>query len=488
MLAGRSTEAHVHHSLTQLDITDSDDDRLGRVEVDAVLAPAHHAGQGVAAVWPAGLTDREDRETPICGATTHLGDRLHSGRGVRSRPAAAALIWLDGLATAAAPAIPATSGGLHLACTPAALPVMFALTSPKADERDVARDLFETKPDLLATRAGQTTCCRVTRHAYEPAVGARKATTATRTTRKTEGMAAQPLRITLAGGCRVAMVNGTWDVEVPTGKGACVLARLALAAATSDARRACRSGVARRLPRSWERDLSAVVSRLRRVLRDAPGSAATVRGRAGVYELVLPPGSAVDVVEAERALRRGCAALEDDRDDEALAAARAAADIARRPMVPGARSVWLDDRRAWLRSLLAQALALQVEVAVARRDASGLGAADEAIATEPISERAYENAMRLHLALGEYVAAVDVYTRYRAAFVEELGLPPAPAIEALWAAAQGVLSPEVEAEAVDPSADQPRPGSVHCRSRRPASWVADGCCARSRRRSSGRGW
>ncbi len=27
MLAGRSTEAHVHHSLTQLDITDSDDDR-----------------------------------------------------------------------------------------------------------------------------------------------------------------------------------------------------------------------------------------------------------------------------------------------------------------------------------------------------------------------------------------------------------------------------------------------------------------------------
>ena len=62
-------------------------------------------------------------------------------------------------------------------------------------------------------------------------------------------------------------------------------------------------------------------------------------------------------------LRQARAALEDDRLDEALAASRAAADVARRPMVPGARSVWLDDRRIWLRSLLAQALAVEVEVA-----------------------------------------------------------------------------------------------------------------------------
>ena len=36
------------------------------------------------------------------------------------------------------------------------LPVSFALTSPKLDERDVARDLLESEPRLLATRAGQT--------------------------------------------------------------------------------------------------------------------------------------------------------------------------------------------------------------------------------------------------------------------------------------------------------------------------------------------
>ena len=42
---------------------------------------------------------------------------------------------------------------LHLVCTPAGLPITFALANPKIDEREVARDLFEAEPSLL--RAGQ---------------------------------------------------------------------------------------------------------------------------------------------------------------------------------------------------------------------------------------------------------------------------------------------------------------------------------------------
>jgi len=45
---------------------------------------------------------------------------------------------------------------LHLIATPAGLPVAYALTNPKDDERVVARDLIETDPDLLTHRAGQT--------------------------------------------------------------------------------------------------------------------------------------------------------------------------------------------------------------------------------------------------------------------------------------------------------------------------------------------
>jgi Transposase DDE domain len=45
---------------------------------------------------------------------------------------------------------------LHLVCTPAGLPVTFALANPKVDERDVAIDMFETEPGLLIGRDGQT--------------------------------------------------------------------------------------------------------------------------------------------------------------------------------------------------------------------------------------------------------------------------------------------------------------------------------------------
>lgn len=44
---------------------------------------------------------------------------------------------------------------LHLICTLAGLPVAFALANPKLDERDVARDLLESQPELLDGRVGQ---------------------------------------------------------------------------------------------------------------------------------------------------------------------------------------------------------------------------------------------------------------------------------------------------------------------------------------------
>lgn len=45
---------------------------------------------------------------------------------------------------------------LHLIATPAGLPIAFALTNPKDDERIVARDLLESEPGLLARRPAQT--------------------------------------------------------------------------------------------------------------------------------------------------------------------------------------------------------------------------------------------------------------------------------------------------------------------------------------------
>ena len=45
---------------------------------------------------------------------------------------------------------------LHLIATPSGLPIAFALSNPKIDEREVARDLLDIDPVLLAAHAGQT--------------------------------------------------------------------------------------------------------------------------------------------------------------------------------------------------------------------------------------------------------------------------------------------------------------------------------------------
>jgi hypothetical protein len=44
---------------------------------------------------------------------------------------------------------------LHLVTTPAGLPITFALSNPKLDEREVLRDLLEVEPELLDDRPGQ---------------------------------------------------------------------------------------------------------------------------------------------------------------------------------------------------------------------------------------------------------------------------------------------------------------------------------------------
>jgi hypothetical protein len=45
---------------------------------------------------------------------------------------------------------------LHLVCTLGGLPILFALTGAKADERETLRDMIDTAPDVTASHPGQT--------------------------------------------------------------------------------------------------------------------------------------------------------------------------------------------------------------------------------------------------------------------------------------------------------------------------------------------
>lgn len=45
---------------------------------------------------------------------------------------------------------------LHLVCTLGGLPILFAVTGSKADERETLRDMLDAAPDVMATHPGQT--------------------------------------------------------------------------------------------------------------------------------------------------------------------------------------------------------------------------------------------------------------------------------------------------------------------------------------------
>jgi DNA-binding SARP family transcriptional activator len=191
------------------------------------------------------------------------------------------------------------------------------------------------------------------------------------------------------------------------------------------------------LSTSWERDLSAVVSKVRAAL-DTIQVGSFLHGAFGCYELQLPSDSRVDaddvmrfVEEAESAWRRG-------QRDPAIAAAATSANLARRPLLPGEQGHWLERRRELLRDALLRALDVLVDgLAGGPFEADALRYANEALGVDPYRESMYVRVMRLHLHRGDRAQAMRVYERCRAVLDRDLSVSPSPQTEAAYRDAMG---------------------------------------------------
>jgi SARP family transcriptional regulator, regulator of embCAB operon len=191
------------------------------------------------------------------------------------------------------------------------------------------------------------------------------------------------------------------------------------------------------LTSSWERDLSAVVSKVRAALEPI-GLGSMVHGALGCYELQLPPGATVDVEtavgfveDAESAWRTG------DRD-AALPAAATAANLARRPFLPAEQGLWIERRRDQLQATLLRALDVLVEgLACGTFDHDAVRYAQEALAVDPFRETSYVRLMRLHMGRGNRAEALRAYERCRDVLAHDLGVAPSPQTEAAYREALG---------------------------------------------------
>src|SRR5690349_10111759 len=142
------------------------------------------------------------------------------------------------------------------------------------------------------------------------------------------------MRLTVAGEVRIEAANGAVAERQPAGR----QARLVLAyLASQHGRPVPRDELAEalwgdELPPTWQKALAGIVSKLRTLLDECGADGATALTNAfGCYQLQLPPGSWIDVVAAEAAVRDAEAALAAGDDGTAHEQAAAAGALARQP-------------------------------------------------------------------------------------------------------------------------------------------------------------
>ena len=158
-----------------------------------------------------------------------------------------------------------------------------------------------------------------------------------------------------------------------------------------------------------------------------------IRGRSELV-LDLGPDAWVDwhVAHAGVGIAERLLAAGDARG--ALAHASEGLEIARRPLLPGLSTPWLEDRRRELVDLTVALLETAGRAALALRgehlpQAERYGR--ELIDREPYRESGYALLMEIHESRGNVAEALRVFDDLRTLLREELGLTPAPVLSAL---------------------------------------------------------
>lgn len=186
------------------------------------------------------------------------------------------------------------------------------------------------------------------------------------------------------------------------------------------------------VPASWETALSAVVSKIRRLLRDLGMPSPEITSALGCYELRLPAGGWVDIEAAASAAHEAEAALRVGDERTALGASGVAYHIARRPFLAGEEGPWVEQQRSHLLSLRVRAAECLALVSLRNSEPSlAANLASELIELEPFRETGYQILMRAHAETGNRAEALLAFERCRRLLAEELGADPSPETQAL---------------------------------------------------------
>ena len=240
-------------------------------------------------------------------------------------------------------------------------------------------------------------------------------------------------QVRLTGEMQVTTEHGVIRAaEFPGRQGRLVFACLALSPQPVSRTEIAEAVWTDQLPKSWERDLSAVVSKLRALLLSV-GFDDPIRSEMGCYQLRWGTTVAIDMLDAMRFVEDAEAAAGRGDVRAAHAAIAVAHEHCLRTFLPGETSAWVEARRAERHQLLVRALDVYVDVDIRRRVfPEGRRMALQLIELEPYRERSYAALIRLQVAAGDRADALKTYERARTLLREELGVPPGATLEAAY--------------------------------------------------------
>lgn len=178
--------------------------------------------------------------------------------------------------------------------------------------------------------------------------------------------------------------------------------------------------------------VSALISKLRRLLSRIGLRPDTVAHAFNCYQLKLPANTWVDAETAFEALHQAEGALRSGEFLQAYGPAVVAASILRRPFMPGEYGDWVQARREKFTAAFVRVLDCLVRLHDWNEEPTlAIAAAEESVSLDPFRESGYRNLVALHMRAGNRAEARRTYERCQELFARELGTTPSADIEQL---------------------------------------------------------
>jgi DNA-binding SARP family transcriptional activator len=239
--------------------------------------------------------------------------------------------------------------------------------------------------------------------------------------------AAPALRIHLCGPLVVERDGRRLDQNLPGRQGEVVFAYLACNRHRPVGRDELIGAIWPEPPAAADSALSALVSKLRRVLGgDAVDGRSTLKMRLD--------DAWIDVEAAAEAVHRAESAVAVGDWARAWGPSLAALFTAQRQFLPGHDTPWVDQQRAWVADIHLRALEAYATCCIGIGGTeliAGVRAGRELVRLAPLRESGYQVLMRALAAQGNVAEALRVYTSLCATLRDELGVSPCGATRAI---------------------------------------------------------